>query len=116
MHPNHFRKLEKTLSALEYLFVARDFHAIEQITGGIRLSADEIRTAMAEYPNELAGLNWNSLDVVKVESSETNLWAVDIRFKTKSDAKSDLTLSLHVQHRAVEFESYGFEILNIHVL
>jgi len=116
MHPNHFRKLEKTLAALEYLFVAKDFHAIEQITVGIRLSADEIRTAMAEYPDELEGFNWNSLDVVEVESSEPNLWAVDIRFKTKLGADSDLTLSLHVQDRGAEFEFCSLEILNIHVL
>ena len=116
MHPNLFRKLEKTLSALEYLFVAKDFHAIELLTGGIRLSADEIKTALEEYPDELEGFNWNSLDTVKIESSQTNLWSVDIRFKTKSGADSDLTLSLHLQDRGTAFESYVLEILNIHVL
>ena len=106
--------VQEILAQLEQMFKSHDYEAIEEFSRGRRLSAGEIRSAIASYPEEVDGLSRRSLDIVKVENSERPRWSINVRFTT-SNRESDLTLSLLVEETE-RMGLYSTEINDIHVL
>ncbi|HKG95318.1 MAG TPA: hypothetical protein VKA84_25590 [Gemmatimonadaceae bacterium] len=99
------------------LLARGEYGALEQRSGGVRLSADELRDAVRAYgrrvvapPREAAP----PLDVVAVAGAEPPEWSVAVPLWTAEEGRSDLTLELTV--RAAPGGAYAIELDNVHVL
>jgi hypothetical protein len=95
-------KLLPVVQQVIRLLVAHQYHELEALTGGERLSATEIRTAVAEYgrhlvepPSEAYGL----LVAVRVWVSEDETWFARMPLWTAEEGRSDLTVELTIIFR-----------------
>lgn len=93
---------EKIKMIVRHIFsslAAGDFTKIAQLTKGIRMSGDEIKTALHEYgktlciPPEDA---FHLMDVVQIKNASIPKYSVRMPFWTKEEGRSDLTLELTI--------------------
>jgi len=98
------------------LLVAADYRAVERMTDGRRLTADQIEQAVLDYGNTLIPLPPEALDEVDVYPfnndpmscrAEVDLW-------TQEEGRSDLTLEVMVERR--DDGGYDVSVRNLHVL
>jgi hypothetical protein len=99
------------------LLVAGDYDVAAAMTRNDRLSAEELRNAIARYGRTLVPLpedQWDRLDVVAIDGREHPTFHVVLDLWTAEEGRSDLSLELELTDR------YGgaFEtrILDLHVL
>lgn len=84
------------------LLVAADYRAVEDLTDGRRLSADELERAVAASGSPLTPLTegaLDDLDVVEVVDAEPPARSVVVDLWT-AEGRSDLTLELRLEDRA----------------
>lgn len=110
------KALRETIARVLELLAASKYEELERISCGVRLSADEIRNAVAEYgceilppPPELFEL----VDTVEIQLEESPSWSVCLPLWTREEGRSDLTLELTI--RDVE-NTPTVEIDDLHVL
>ena len=98
------------------MIAGRQYHEIERLTGGNRLSAQDISDRIKEYgrtvivpPPEAVKL----IDFVLVAGSVPKRWSVQIPLWTVEEGRSDLTLAVTLIENG---ERLGVEIDDLHVL
>jgi hypothetical protein len=99
------------------LLVRGDYDALARMTRGVRLSAEEIRVAVHDYPYALRP--WPPgqpmyIDVIEVTDSNPQCWSISADAYTDEEGRSDLSMELtltesHPGELEVEFD-------NLHVL
>ena len=109
------RILSKIREVVQML-LAGDFDGIERLTGGIRLSAKDMRTAVQNYGRTLIlppeGME-KGLSIEEIENAVPRAWAVDCDLWTKEEGRSDLTLQLTLIANDAELR---VEVDGLHVL
>lgn len=113
-------KLADTLAHLVQLLVSGQFEELERLSGGRELSADELRTAVAEYPHRLVMPPGSSPDwlregdeVMEIEGTMPPSYHVDVDLWDET-GRSDLTLSVVLTESPEPL--YRTRIVNLHVL
>ena len=101
------------------LLARREYAALEKLSGGVRLTAAQLRTAVREYGGRIVVPPASAvppLDVVEIlpGRAEWRSWAVEVDLWTAEEGRSDLTLELTVRER--QQGGFAVEIDNLHVL
>ena len=97
--------------------VAGDYKAIEAASHGVRLSAELLRDAVADYGKKLItppDFNIDKLDIVEITNSTMPSWSINIVLWTLEEGRSDLTLECTVIER--DIDKIDIEVDNLHVL
>ena len=109
--------VEVSVRTVVDLLVRQEYEALARMTGGIRMSASDIREAIKEYGRTLmppaADTWWPTVVVTPVHSGPPTLH-VAAPLWTVEEGRSDLSLELHL----IEITEGLFRphLLNIHVL
>jgi hypothetical protein len=101
------------------LLAQRKYAALERLSGGVRLSATQLRTAVREYGRRIVvpPVEFTPpLDVVEVLPGRAarRSWSIDVELWTLEQGPSDLTLQLTV--REGQAGRYVIELDGLHVL
>jgi hypothetical protein len=108
--------MEAAVRIVVDLIVRGQYTAVERITRGRGMTADELERAVAAYGRTLVSPDdewWSLVDVTEI-AVERNAFHVAAPMWTVEEGRSDLTLELRLrQTSAGIFES---EILDLHVL
>jgi hypothetical protein len=107
-------KLE--VEAIIRLLVYGEFERIALLTKGVRLSAEEIKTAVEQYGQKLAlppSEAFQKMDVVKVQAANPARWSVTMPLWTEEEGRSDLSIELTIIRDGADFL---IELDDIHVL
>ena len=101
------------------LLARGEYAALARLSGGVRLSATQLRTAVREYGRRIVVPPLEAtppLDVVEVSPGRAarRSWSVDVDLWTVEEGPSDLTLQLTV--REGEGGRYVIELDDLHVL
>lgn len=94
-----------------------EYAALERRSSGVRLSAGEMKAAVAAYGRRIVVPPEGAappLDVVRITAVESPAWAVDVPLWTAEEGPSDLTLQLTV--RADPDGGHRIEIADLRVL
>ena len=92
------------------------YQEVADLTGGDRLSADEISRAIADYGRELVlppEQAYESIDAIIIEGSNPPSWSVHMPLWTNEEGRSDLTLEMTITGMGKDVR---IEIDDIHVL
>jgi hypothetical protein len=109
--------IKTTVRQIVGLLVKGDYKAVEHLSNGCRLKAEEIAESISDYGETLTmppDEEFNSLDVVQHTDKYQKGWSVYVDLWTVESGKSDLTLELTLKEN--EKQTYHVEIDNIHVL
>ncbi|MBK8239519.1 MAG: hypothetical protein IPK74_28695 [Deltaproteobacteria bacterium] len=111
------RQVQDAILHVTTLLVHGQYEELARMSGGERLSADEIEQAVVEYGRKLVLTPrlLDDADVVITPKSTPPRWSVNIPLWTREEGRSDLTLSLTVI-AADSPPGYVVEIDDIHVL
>jgi hypothetical protein len=99
------------------LLVEGKYAELAILTGGVRLSADDLRTAASGYRYAL--MRWPAdqpmyIDAVEVAHSRPRAWSIRADAFTAEEGRSDLSMELTViESRSGEFT---VQLDNVHVL
>lgn len=110
-------KLRRTLGHVGQLLVAGDFEGLERLTGGRRLTAEEMRQAVRKYGRCLVpppGGEWLGRSVVEIDNAVPEAWSVYLDLWTAEEGRSDLTLELTLRDSPAGI--YSVELDDLHVL
>ncbi len=111
------QRLQATVSNVDALLTSGRYQELEELTGGIRLKAEHIATAIEEYPGKLThrpSYDVENMSVVYVHRSDPPVWSVYPHLWRKEGGESDLTAELTLRDTPTGF--YAVEIDDIHVL
>ena len=79
------------------MLVEGEYDKIEKLTGGIRLSADDIDLAIKQYGRNLIippRESYDAIDAILVLDTTPPQWSVRFTLWTREEGSSDLTLEL----------------------
>jgi hypothetical protein len=111
-------KLEVTLDRIGSLIVQGDFREVERLTKGVRLSSEEMKSAIASYGRRLVfppSGHFQPRSIVEVEGEGgPPRWSVYVDLWTAEEGRSDLTLEVTLAD--TRGDTYEIEIDDIHVL
>jgi hypothetical protein len=110
-------KLRRTVERVVGLFEKEAYEELETLSGGNRLSAEEMKEAVTNYGRKIAPFpeaGYKELDIVEVDHSNPKRWSVYISLFTDDEGRSDLTLSVTLTESATSL--FKVEIEDIHVL
>jgi hypothetical protein len=99
-----------------HLLSSRDYHALEALSHGERLSASEMAAAVAEYGRTLVDPPPNAFDLLEaipIATAQPPAWAITMPLWTEEEGRSDLTLEMTV---IKENGGMRVEIDDLHVL
>lgn len=74
-----------------------DYAAAAELSGGVRLGASDLGTAVGEYPATLTVPPRGAeppLDVIEITHAEPRAWSIDVPIWSAKEGRSDLTLQL----------------------
>ena len=114
LRDREFEPLVRTVAAM---LARREYTALEELSGGVRLSATDLERAVHEYGRTLSVPPPGQeppLDVVEIRDRRPRRWAIYVPLWSREEDRSDLTLELTVIE--VPSEGYRVEIDNLHVL
>ena len=97
--------------------VAQDFDRLLRLAPHSRVTAAELKEAVAEYgrrPITPATPIDELLDTVEVAGSRLKCWSVNLPLWTEEEGRSDLTLEMRFTES--EADTYTVEIDDLHVL
>ena len=104
---------ESAVREVVELLARGEYAALERLTGGVRLTADEMATAVAEYGRTLIVPLPGAAPLDVVPHRDGGGWSVDVPLWTAEEGRSDLTLQLTV---VKEVSAPRIEVDDIHVL
>ncbi len=113
-------KMRKTIICVIDLLVRGEYRSLEVLSGGNRLTAEQLQQAVAEYGCRLVPPPTNTIeslvygDVGEVKGSSPTHWPVYVILWTAEEGRSDLTLDLTLVDSPGEL--YSVEINDLHVL
>ena len=96
------------------LLVHGDYAAIERRTGGVRLHAEHLAEAVAEYGRRLVVPPAGAAPLDVIEFQDGSGWAVVVDLWTTEEGESDLSLELTVRRSQVG--PLRIEVDNLHVM
>jgi len=110
-----FWPFEASVREVAALLARGEYVTLERLTGGVRLTAAEMRAAVAAYPARLLvppSANEPSLEVVAVvgEPWVSQQWAVRVPLWTVEEGRSDLEMRLTVREDSTSADGYAIEI------
>jgi len=109
-------KLREPVNQIISLLVAAKYAELEEQTHGVRLSANAMAKAIAEYGRTLVlppEDGFSLMNVVEVTNAHPKRWSVAMPLWTKEEGRSDLTVEMTI----VERESiFSVELDDIRVL
>jgi len=116
MLPDKIR-LSETLALVDKLIHEGRYSELERLSGGKRLTAEQIKRGLDDHPEELAtrpAYELGDADIVHVTGSMPAEWSVYLHLWRKDGGRSDLTAELTI----VDTDNglYRVEIDGIHVL
>jgi hypothetical protein len=113
---NHVQAATQAVKAITDLLVEGDYRAVERMTDGRRLTADQIEQAVLDYGNTLVPLPPEALDHLDVytSTSDPRLSGVEVDLWTREEGRSDLTLEVMLESR--DDGGYDVSVRNIHVM
>lgn len=109
-------RIKGTITEIMARLVRGDYWGVEQRTGGLRLSAEELRQAVAEYGRHLRMPPLHALDAVEaveIDGSNPKAWSVVCEMWTEEEGRSDLSLELTLTDSGDQMQ---VEVDNLHVL
>lgn len=113
-------KFRKTLLYVLDLLVRGEYQALETLSRGRRLTAQEMQETVVRWPYRLVMPPDNDLsdivygEIKNITGSNPIQWATDVKLWTAEEGWSDLTLSLTLTNEPGDL--YDVEIDNLHVL
>lgn len=104
------------ITAIAQLLVAGDYRAVERMTDGRRLTAEQIEQAVLDYGNTLVPLPPEALDQAEVYPFEGDPGScvAEVDLWTREEGRSDLTLEVMLESR--DDGGYDVSVRNIHVM
>lgn len=110
------KKIKYRVREVIGLLVLGRFQEVEALTAGVRLSADQIDGAIAEYGRVLAlppEEGYKLMDVLEIENSNPRRWSVVMPLWTNEEGRSDLSIELTLIENSDQF---SVELDDIHTL
>lgn len=90
------------------------YDEIVRLTGGVRLSAQQMRDAVADYGAPIVmPTSFDQIDAIRVAGSDPPAWSVRFDLWTRDEQPSDLSLEMTVVE---DTAAPRIEVDNIHVL
>ena len=90
-------QLQETVSETLKLLVSGKYAKLESLTGGVRLSANEIRKAVSDCGRTLVTPPESAfalMEVVRVKNVEISEWSITMPLWTQEEGRSDLSMEL----------------------
>jgi hypothetical protein len=113
---NMNEKLAELVSHIVSMLVAGRYADLEQQTHGVRLTANEMAEAIADYGRTLVlppRDGFRLMNVVEIKNAQPKRWSVAMPLWTKEEGRSDLTVEMTIsEHENV----FLIELDDIHVL
>jgi len=109
-------QLKEQVQRVIGFLVAGRYSELESLTNGIRVSAQEMATAIADYGRNLVSPPeeaFRLMDVVEVPSADPPRWSITMPLWTREEGRSDLSIELTV---IVADKGFTIELDDIHVL
>ena len=98
------------------LLVGEKYADLENLTRGVRLSAEAMAKAISDYGEKLVLLpedGFRLMDVVEVKDSQPKRWSIAMPLWTQKEGRSDLTLEMTVIEKQ---NGFTIELDDLHVL
>jgi thiamine monophosphate synthase len=112
-------QIVSTIDALVSFMARRDYVAMERLTNGVRLTADDIKNALRPIqlePSCLVGFSAHDVDIVEIRNALPRRWSVNVPLYVGSGTKTDLTMCLTLIEDRGPGERLSIELDDIHVL
>jgi hypothetical protein len=109
-------KLIEPVNRIVSLLVVGRYADLEQQTHGVRLTANEMAKAIADYGRTLVPPpqdGFKLMNVVEIKEAQPKRWSVAIPLWTKEEGRSDLTVEMTIVERE---DTFLIELDDIHVL
>ena len=109
-------KLIEPVNRIVSLLVVGRYADLEQQTYGVRLTANEMAKAIADYGRTLVPPpqdGFKLMNVVEIKEAQPKRWSVAIPLWTKEEGRSDLTVEMTIVERE---DTFLIELDDIHVL
>jgi hypothetical protein len=109
-------KLREPASEVISLLVAGRYADLETQTHGVRLTANEMAKAVADYGRKLVlppQDGFGLMNVVEIKNAQPKRWSIAMPLWTKEEGRSDLTVEMTIVERENVF---SIELDDIHVL
>ena len=110
-------KVAQAVGEVVPLLVGARYFDLEKLTGGVRLSAGELKGAVESYGKKLRLPPPEAVEprsVVEIKSASPMRWSVYVDLWTEEEGRSDLTLEMTVIDGPGA--SHSIEIDDLHVL
>jgi hypothetical protein len=110
-------KIKSTIVQLIHWLVTENYAAIDFFSGGNRLSANELKEAVAQYGKKLIPLPsvmYESIDVILIKGHIPKRWSVRVDLWAESEGRSDLSLECTLIDSVNKLMEV--EVDNLHVL
>ena len=111
-------RIDQAVKTVTDLLAARDYAGMVELSNGVRLTEEELTTAVELYGREILALpeeGYARMDVYELVDPAPPGWTVDVDLWTREEGRSDLTLSLTLVGPSDEGE-IRIEIDGLHVL
>ena len=111
------QRIISTTKQLITWLVNKDYKTLENFSNGIRLTADQLQEAVAEYGHTLImppDETFNDLDVIEVSNLIPRQWSARFDLWTDDEGRSDLSLEYTLIDNYKDM--LAFELDNLHVL
>ena len=109
-------RLETPVREVLALLAEKRYPELESLTCGVRMKADDISTAVADYGRTIIAPPYEAfqlMDVVEVKSTVPPRWSITVPVWTKEEGRSDLSVELTVIE---DGDAFRVELDDIHVL
>ena len=119
MESHSVNRIVKTVECMQQLLIAGDYNSIEKMTGGVRLSAQQIHAAIETYHDGKAqcpSLCVCDMDIIEITNCSPRSWSVNVPFFGLDGHRSDLTMSLTLIDANLGGDVLKVELDDIHVL
>ena len=112
-----YRRIYSSTKQLIIWLVNGRYEMLQNISNGIRLSAEQLQEAVEEYGHILVlppDEKFEQIDLIEILNSSPRKWSVRFDLWTEDEGRSDLTLEFTLIEQ--EGEMLGVELDNLHVL
>lgn len=95
--------IQSALREVVELLVSQDYDRIEKLTGGSRLSANEIEQGIRDYGRTLVSPPleaYELADVIQISNSAPPEYSIRFRLYTKEEGRSDLEIQATLKKQA----------------
>lgn len=111
----HTPELKQPVRQVIELLVEQKYSELESLTKGIRLTAEDVRQAIATYDEKLVmppDDSYRLMSVVRVRGAEPPKWSVAMPLWTENEGCSDLSIELMLIQQG---DGFRIEVDDIHV-